>query len=166
MAPVLRGQSAAFPSARGVEGGPHDRAAGAAAAVDARVPRAPEGEVYVGEGVQVPARVVAFCKLSLLILVNNPRLIRVHKKLYPYYGHVTRVVRRAKPTRVWHLIQSSRGPGYESLSARGVPLVSGESEKPVSFSCVAGDAPNFQAPSLQPIAFLQLCKRTIAAPFQ
>ena len=52
---------------------------------------------------QVPARVVAFCKLSLLILVNNPRLIRVHKKLYPYYGHVTRVVRRAKPTRVWHL---------------------------------------------------------------
>ena len=50
---VLRGQSAAVPSARGVEGGPHDRAARAAAAVDARVPRAPQGEVYVGEGVQV-----------------------------------------------------------------------------------------------------------------
>ena len=148
MAPLLRGQSAAFPLTGGVEGRPYHHTPGATASRYARVPRAPEGAVYVGEGVQVPARVVAFCKLSLLILVNNPRLIRVHKKLYPYYGHVTRVVRRAKPTRVWHLIQSSRGPGYESLSARGVPLVSGESEKPVSFSCVAGDAPNFQAPSL------------------
>ena len=83
----------------------------------------------MGEGVQVSARVVAFCKLCLL-RVNNPEAdprSRVHKKLYPYYGHVTRVVRRAKPTRVWHLIQSSYGTGYQYLAARGVYLVSGKS---------------------------------------
>ena len=149
MAPLLRGQSAAFPSAGRVEGGPHDRAARAAASRYARVPRAPEGEVYVGEGVQVSARVVAFCKLCLLLRVNNPEAdprSRVHKKLYPYYGHVTRVVRSAEPTRVWRLIQPSHGTGYESLAARGVPLVSGECEKPVLFSLVLWDA-QFQAPT-------------------
>ena len=72
MEEVLRGQSAAFPSARGVEGGPHDRAARAAAAVDARVSRASEGAVYVGEGVQVSARVV-FCNKWCFVNARLPK---------------------------------------------------------------------------------------------
>ena len=79
MAPVLRGQSAAFPSARGVEGGPYDCAAGAAAAVDARVPRASQGEVYVGDGVQVSARVVFVSSVCYLRLNSQEPTKPRHK---------------------------------------------------------------------------------------
>ena len=79
---VLRGQSAAVPSARGVEGGPHDRPARAATAGDARVPRAPQGEVYVGGRVQVSAR----RRVSVVFVVSRDPRRRCGRQLRPRAG--------------------------------------------------------------------------------